>query len=215
MVSRLTLTFDNGPTPGVTEQVLGELDARGLLATFFLIGRELQRDGARQSAEAAKAAGHRIGNHTMTHSILFGTTDDPAVPVAEISDTQTLLGDLADEDRLFRPWGDGRMGPDLFSQAAVDLLKRDRYTCVLWNSVPRDWDDATGWVERARADIRSQDWTVLVLHDIRSGAMDHLGRFLDAVLDEGTEIVQELPDACVPIQRGVITSPIDHLMPAA
>jgi hypothetical protein len=148
----------------------------------------------------------------MSHSVLFGTTDDPAVPAAEITATQDLLGDLADDDKLFRPWGDGAISRDILSPAAVDLLTRDAYTCVLWNSVPRDWDDPVGWVERARADIAAQDWTVLVLHDIAGGAMDRLGGFLDSLLDDGVEIVQELPDACVPIRRGVPTASLDHLM---
>lgn len=212
MASRLTLTFDNGPTPDVTDQVLRELESRELLATFFLIGRELQREGARAIAERAKGAGHRIGNHTMTHSILFGTTDDPRVPDDEITATQALLGDLADDDRLFRPWGDGAITPDLLSPGAVDVLTRGGYSCVLWNSVPRDWDDPVGWVDRALADVRAQNWTVLVLHDIPGGAMDQLGTFLDTVLDEGTDIVQGLPDAVVPIRRGSIVGPLDGLM---
>jgi peptidoglycan/xylan/chitin deacetylase (PgdA/CDA1 family) len=213
MTRRLTLSFDNGPTPGVTEHVLEELAARGILATFFVVGRDLQREGSRPLVQQTKDAGHWIGNHTMTHSIQFGTTDDSAVPAAEISAAQHVLGDLAEDDKLFRPWGGGGiLGPDLFSPAAIDLLQRDGYTCVLWNSVPRDWEDATGWVDRALADIRAQDWTVLVIHDIPGGAMDQLGPFLDRVIAEGVEIVQEFPDACVPIRRGALTAPIDHLI---
>lgn len=213
MTRRLTLTFDNGPTAGVTEHVLEELAARGILATFFVVGRDLQREGSRELVRRAKDAGHWIGNHTMTHSIQFGTTDDPSVPAAEITAAQEVLGDLAETDRLFRPWGGGGiLGPDLFSPAAVDLLQRERYTCVLWNSVPRDWEDATGWPDRALADIRAQDWTVLVIHDIPGGAMDHLGDFLDRVAAEGVEIVQEFPDACVPIRGGVLTGAFDHLI---
>jgi peptidoglycan-N-acetylglucosamine deacetylase len=208
---RLTLTFDNGPTPAVTEQVLDVLAERDLRATFFVIGRELARKGGRAIAEKAKEAGHRIGNHTMTHSILFGSTDDPAVPAAEISATQELLGGLADDDRLFRPWGDGGLGPLLFSTAALDLLQRDAYTCVLWNSVPRDWEDPHGWVARALEDIRSREWTVLVLHDIVGGAMDQLAGFLDTVIADGVELVQDFPDDCVPIRRGALTASVDHL----
>lgn len=210
---RLTLSFDNGPTPGVTESVLAELRQRGLLGTFFVVGKDLAREGSRELVRAAKDAGHKIGNHTMTHSIQFGTSADPDLPVAEITAAQEVLGDLAEEDRLFRPWGGGGiLGPDLLSTAAVDLMQRDRYTCVLWNSVPRDWEHPTEWIARALADIRAQDWTVLVLHDIRGGAMEHLGEFLNAVIADGVEIVQDFPDACVPIRRGVLTAPIDHLI---
>lgn len=205
MARRLTLSFDNGPTPGVTEAVLAELAQRGILATFFVVGRDLQREGRRDIVRKAKDAGHWIGNHTMTHSVQFGTSSDPGLPAAEITAAQDVLGDLAEDSRLFRPWGNGGiLGPDVFSTAAIELMERDGYTCVLWNSVPRDWEDAAGWADRALADIRSQEWTVLVVHDIPGGAMDHLGAFLDSVIDEGVEIVQEFPDDCVPIRRGVV-----------
>jgi peptidoglycan/xylan/chitin deacetylase (PgdA/CDA1 family) len=212
MARRLTLSFDNGPTPGVTEAVLAELAQRGILATFFVVGRDLQREGRRDIVRKAKDAGHWIGNHTMTHSVQFGTSPDPGLPAAEITAAQDVLGDLAEEARLFRPWGNGGiLGPDVFSTAAIDLMKRDGYTCVLWNSVPHDWEDAAGWADRALADIRSQEWTVLVVHDIPGGAMDHLGTFLDTVIDEGVEIVQEFPDDCVPIRRGVVNGDLAPL----
>ncbi len=213
MARRLTLSFDNGPTPGVTEHVLDELAARDLKATFFVVGRDLLRAGSRPLVQKAKDAGHWIGNHTMTHSIQFGTSDDPALPAAEITAAQDVLGDLAEAERYFRPWGGGGiLGPDLFSDAAIDLLRRDGYTCVLWNSVPHDWEDATGWVDRAMADILSQDCTVLVLHDIPSGAMANLGAFLDRVNAAGVEIVQEFPDQCVPIRRGLLTGSLEQLV---
>ncbi len=42
--------------------------------------------------------------------------------------------------------------------------------------------------------------------------MDHLAGFIDRELAAGVEIVQELPEECVPIRRGVIQGPIDHLV---
>ncbi len=52
--------------------------------------------------------------------------------------------------RYFRPFGGGgNLDRRLMSQPVVDYLVRGRYTCVLWNSIPRDWDDPDGWVERA------------------------------------------------------------------
>ena len=202
MTRRLTLTFDNGPTPGVTERVLDVLDETGVLTTFFIVGDDLLRPGRREIAANARARGHRIGNHTMTHSVLLGHEMDPAIPEREIDEAQTVLGDLAHAEKFFRPWGDGNLGPHLLSPTAVERLEQGGYTLALWNCVPRDWEDATGWVDRALGEIASQDWTVLVLHDIDSGAMDHLPRFLTAVKDADVEIVQEIPEVCTPIRRG-------------
>ena len=213
MKRKLTLSFDNGPTPGITERVLDELSARSILSTFFVVGRDLQREGSRALVQRAKDAGHWIGNHTMTHSVLLGASDDPDTPAAEITAAQDVLGDLAEDDRLFRPWGGGGiLGPNLLSRAAIQLMERDRFTCVLWNSVPRDWEHPTAWIDRALSDIAAQDWTLLVIHDIAGGAMDHLAEFLDRVDAEGVEIVQDFPDECVPVRKGVLTGPIDHLI---
>ena len=80
-MKKVTLTFDNGPDPsGTTAFVLEELARRRILASFFVIGRQLARPGARALAERARDEGHWIGNHTLTHSIMFGDSDDDAPP---------------------------------------------------------------------------------------------------------------------------------------
>jgi peptidoglycan-N-acetylglucosamine deacetylase len=209
---RLTLTFDNGPHPETTDQVLRVLDERGLRATFFVVGDELARPGGRAVAERARAAGHWIGNHSMTHRVPLGLGTESQVE-QEIGAAQELLGDLGHPDRLFRPFGGGgELGPHLLSRAAVTYLREHRYTLVLWNSVPRDWEDPVGWVDRALEDVANQDQTVLVLHDLPTGAMGHLAEFVDQALAFGAEIVQELPTECVPIHTGVDQAPIDHLV---
>jgi peptidoglycan/xylan/chitin deacetylase (PgdA/CDA1 family) len=207
---RLTLSFDNGPAPSVTPGVLDVLARFDVPATFFVCGRDATRPAARVILERARAAGHRVGNHTLTHSIELGTTSDAGVARREIGDAQAALGDLASPERLFRPYGGGGViGPKLLSRAAVEYLCAERYTCVLWNSVPRDWEDPDGWPERALADVRAQDWTLVVLHDLPTGAMAALPRFVERVLADGVAIVPELPPACLPIRDGVVVASLD------
>jgi peptidoglycan/xylan/chitin deacetylase (PgdA/CDA1 family) len=214
-VRRLTLSFDNGPFPTVTPGVLDVLARFGVTATFFVCGRDVLDPERRAILARAKAEGHRIGNHTQTHTIELGTTDDPAVVAHEIGAAQAALGDLGESDRLFRPYGGGGvLGPRLLGHAAVRYLRDHRYTCVLWNSVPRDWEDPEGWPERALAEIAQQDWTLLVLHDIPTGAMKALPTFLDRVLAKDTAIVPDLPAVCVPITRGEITGALDPYVAA-
>ena len=201
----VTLTFDNGPAPGTTEGVLDLLAERGLLATFFVVGRELERPGARALAERAAAEGHWIGNHSLTHRTALGDEPDPAHAEREIEGCQSLLGDLVHERRFFRPFGGGGiLGPHLFSPAAVEILREGRYTCVLWTSVPHDWDDPEGWVDTALADVDAQEDAVVVLHDLPTGAMAALPRFLDELDRRGVEVVQGFPDVVVPIADGEV-----------
>ena len=207
---RLTLSFDNGPFPDVTPGVLDVLARVGVTASFFVCGRDAVDPAKRAILARAKAEGHRIGNHTLTHSVELGTTDDPATIAREIGDAQAALGDLAEPERFFRPYGGGGvLGPRLLGEAAVRYLRDGGYTCVLWNSVPRDWEDTRGWPERALADVARQDWTLVVLHDVPTGAMQALPRFLERVLADGTTIVPDLPPACVPIVRGEPTAALE------
>jgi hypothetical protein len=90
----------------------------------------------------------------------------------------------------------------------VDYLTAGRYTCVLWNCVPHDWDDPDGWVDRALKEIATRPWSLVVLHDLPTGAMRHLERFLDRLGAAQIEVVQEFPPECVPIREGAVVLPI-------
>ena len=68
----------------------------------------------------------------------------------------------------------------------------------------RDWEDPRGWAETAIAQCLSQPWTLLVLHDLPTGAMGRLRIFIDRVLDHGGRVRQDFPPACVPIRRGEV-----------
>lgn len=201
----LTLSFDNGPEPDVTPFVLDTLARYGIRTTFFVIGEKLADGARRRLAERARAEGHWIGNHTYTHSVPLGRMADSVAATAEVSRTQTLIGDMAHSARWFRPFGGGgHLDDGLLQPAVVDHLVRERYTCVLWNAIPRDWDDPDGWVDRALAQCRSQPWSLMVLHDLPTGAMRHLAQFLDAAAAEGAVFRQDFPPACVPIRSGAI-----------
>lgn len=209
----VTLTFDNGPEPDATPAVLDVLARRSIRATFFVLGHKLADRARRRLAERAHAEGHWIGNHTWSHATPLGRLDDPAVPEHEIGRTQREIGALAHPDRFFRPFGaGGNLDRRLLSRAAVDYLVAGGFTLVLWNAIPRDWEDADGWVERALAQIRAQPWTLIVLHDLPTGAMRHLPRFVDLVRAEEGRFRQDIPPACTPISRGRITGEVEPIV---
>lgn len=205
----LTLSFDNGPEPDVTPGVLDLLAQHEIRSTFFVIGEKIADPARRALAERAQAEGHWIGNHTYTHSVPLGRQPDAAVAESEITRTQAMLGDLAGPERLFRPFGGGgQLNDGLFRPSVVKHLEHERYTCVLWNAIPRDWNDPENWVERALEQCRTQTWTLMVLHDLPTGAMRHLPRFLDAAAEAGARFRQDFPPACVPIRRGEVILPM-------
>jgi peptidoglycan/xylan/chitin deacetylase (PgdA/CDA1 family) len=205
----LTLSFDNGPEPDVTPGVLDVLRRHGITTTFFVIGGKLADPARKRLAKRAHDEGHWIGNHTYTHSLPLGRQDDPDAGEHEIGRTQKLIADLAHPQRWFRPFGGGgHLDDGLLKPSVVDHLVDGKYSCVLWNAIPRDWDDPDGWVERALTQCRSQDWSLMVLHDLPTGAMHRLGEFIDRACDMGARIHQEFPPSCVPIRSGEIVLPI-------
>jgi peptidoglycan/xylan/chitin deacetylase (PgdA/CDA1 family) len=206
----VTLTFDNGPEPDVTPGVLDVLARAEVPASFFVLGHKIADPARRKLAERAAAEGHWIANHTYSHETPLGNLPGRDVPEAEIGRTQALIGDLAHPDKLFRPFGGGgTLGPHLLSRPVADYLIEGRYTCVLWNSIPRDWADPDGWVETAMAQLASLDHGLIVIHDLPTGAMAHLERFIDKVRDLGGTFRQDFPDACLPLRRGRVTGDFD------
>ena len=206
----LTLTFDNGPETGVTPGVLDLLAREDIRSTFFVIGDKIADPARRRLAERARAEGHWIGNHSMHHRTPLGEAPAAAAAAEEIDGMQTLLGDLAHPDRLFRPFGrGGAIGPHLLSRAALAQLTEGGYTLVLWNAIPRDWAEPDAWVETALAQCRTQAWTLMVLHDLPTGAMRHLPRFIGLARDAGARLRQDFPPGCVPIVRGKAVQSLD------
>ena len=207
---RVTLTFDNGPTPEATPQVLDCLARNDVRATFFVIGRKACSPEGKALVGRASGEGHWIGNHTFTHTTPLGELDREAA-LEEFDRADQALAWLRQPQRLFRPYGRaGRLGQHLLHPAIVERLQAERYTCVLWNCVPGDWRDPEGWVTRAAADCGSHAWSLVVLHDLPSGAMAHLERFIRILKDEGADLTQEFPPECIPIAEGEIMQPLDQ-----
>jgi peptidoglycan/xylan/chitin deacetylase (PgdA/CDA1 family) len=156
---------------------------------------------------------HRVGNHSLTHGRPLGELRKQET-IAEIATAHDVLGEFTGKSFLFRPWGtEGQLDRRCLNRTAVNYLVSGKHTCVLWNSVPRDWADPVGWIDRALADVRAREHTVVVIHDVPSGAMGALPRFLDELDRNGVAVTAELPTECVPIVDGRIISPVDHLMP--
>ena len=137
----------------------------------------------------------------------------------EVTRCQELIGELAHPDKLFRPFCNaGRLDQRVFKRAHIARLLEEGYTCVMFDPVVHDWEDAEGWVDRALALIAEREWMTLILHDIVgyppgtvNNGMQQLERFLDDVELKGHEIVQEIKPESMPIVRGKLVDSVDHL----
>jgi len=207
-MGRITLTFDNGPHLEGTPEILDFLRQRGIQATFFLVGERLLDPTLQPLAARIRAEGHRIGNHTLTHSTALGRTMGREKARVEIGGAQELVSAYG-AAKLFRPNGEkGRLGPHMLSEDAVEFLESNEFTAVSWNCVPCDWIGPVGaWVDRARQAIREHDWPVLVLHDhCQAGAISCLASFLDELIEQNWKFTFDYPADVVLLDKGKRTA---------
>ena len=209
-MAKVTLTFDNGPDPQATPQVLDCLARHGVKSTFFVLGQHVSTSVGLDVARRASREGHWIGNHTWSHTGRLGEMTREAA-LQEFDRTQQALAWVDQPARLFRPrGGGGRLGKGLLHLAVAEKLIAGGFTCVLWTSVPGDFRDPDGWMDRALADCRSRDWSLVVLHDIPNGAVRNLESFLRKLRDEGHQFTQEFPADCTPILNGRVLQSLDE-----
>ena len=211
-MAKVTLTFDNGPDTEATPLVLECLARHGVKSTFFVLGQKVSTPAGLDLARRASSEGHWIGNHTWSHTGRLGEMTREAA-LREFDRTQQALAWVEQPARLFRPrGGGGHLGQGLLHPVVVERLTLGGYSCVLWNSVPGDFRDPDGWMERALADCRTRDWSLVVLHDLPNGAMRHLDSFLLKLREEGHQFTHDFPPECTPIVGGKIVQPLDGFL---
>jgi peptidoglycan/xylan/chitin deacetylase (PgdA/CDA1 family) len=127
----VALTFDDGPNDAATPQLLEVLARHGVRATFFAVG-----DFARARPEIVRqvvAAGHVLGNHTMSHPRL--SMESAARIRQELVDCNAVLEDITGEAvKFFRPPFGSRRPYVLHAARELEL------TPVLWNVTGYDWN---------------------------------------------------------------------------
>jgi peptidoglycan-N-acetylglucosamine deacetylase len=128
--TELALTYDDGPNPAATPKLLDVLAKHEVKATFFLIGKHVREQP--RLARAIAAAGHVIGNHTMTHPWLSYQTAGRIRE--EMADANSLIEDVIGKKvELFRP-PHGARRPHVFRVASELGLRT-----VNWNIITHDW----------------------------------------------------------------------------
>ncbi|HQF02371.1 MAG TPA: polysaccharide deacetylase family protein [Phycicoccus sp.] len=145
------LTFDDGPEPTWTPQVLAllaEFDAR---ATFFVIGRQASAHPDLIAKE--RAAGHVVGNHTWSHPNL--TQLSTADATRQITDTQRTLGSAT---CVRPPYGAVNTA---VNATAANLGLR----VTLWDIDTRDWEKPGAAVIAERAISQAHNGAVILMHD--------------------------------------------------
>lgn len=176
---KISLTFDDGPVPGITDWVLGELEKRGLKATFFLVGDNVRKYPA--LAQSVLAAGHQLGNHTYHH--LSGWKISTQTYLDDVASCDAILADTVGETpRFFRP-PYGWMSP---GQAKGLVLSKK---IVMWSLLSYDFDpDLSSESLIRECTSRTAPGSIVVFHDqqkTKAQLMRVLPHYLDFLVGEG------------------------------
>lgn len=152
----VALTFDDGPYPPYTQQILGVLRENGVPATFFLIGKNAEKhpEIVRQIA----SAGHQIGNHSYSHLDLLKL--ERTQIAAEVDKTQQVLAAITGQSPyIVRP-------PHGFRDAVVmDVMAERKLQVVEWSVMCRDWTNPGVEIITSRAVSKVKSGSIILLHD--------------------------------------------------
>ncbi|MEH1940878.1 MAG: polysaccharide deacetylase family protein [Nostoc sp.] len=125
----IALTFDDGPWPESTAEVLDILRKNQIKATFFVIGQNVKNYPALLKQEVAE--GHVIGNHTWHHWYQFL---NPQAAAYEIDHTEDIIYQTTGlKTNLFRPPG------GIMHNGVVDYARNSKYSIILWSSDSIDY----------------------------------------------------------------------------
>lgn len=163
------LSFDDGPHPAATPFVLDELKKYDARATFFCIGKNVQKYP--QMYRRVLMDGHRVGNHTQDHLNGWKTADKKYLE--NIRDAARLI----DSDLFRPPYGRiTRFQSSLLRDAPLN------YTIVMWEVLSADFDIGISAERCARNVMRhARAGSIVVFHDSEK-AFDRLRGALPAVL---------------------------------
>ncbi|WP_020578374.1 bifunctional polysaccharide deacetylase/glycosyltransferase family 2 protein [Actinopolymorpha alba] len=201
----IALTFDDGPDPRWTPEILEVLRRHRARATFFVLGSKVATHP--DLTRRIVAEGHELGSHTYTHVDLGALP--PWQRQLELALTQkALAGAVGEHTRLVRPpyssTPSGLSGPEY---AAARAVSRDGYLVVFADHDTRDWSGRTPEQIVTAAEPSDQRGAVVLLHDSggdRKATVAAVDRLLTRLDHQGYRFTTlsdglSLPDTSTPV----------------
>ncbi|MBA7522247.1 Peptidoglycan-N-acetylglucosamine deacetylase [subsurface metagenome] len=165
--NKVFLTFDDGPDPEVTPWVLDLLNRYKAKATFFCLGKNVERYP--DIFQRIKDEGHGVGNHSYSHLNGWGTKNNKYFE--DIKRADKLI-----QSNLFRP-PYGRIMP-----SQIRVLK-EKYKIVMWDVMSGDYSEKINGEKSAGNVLKwSRPGSIIVFHDIQQ-VFKNLNIALPRILD--------------------------------
>lgn len=173
----LALTFDDGPNPVYTPLLLDGLAKRGVKASFFLIGDNI--DDNKEIVKRMASEGHLIGNHTATHIMLTSKSKEEAC--REIEKTNQKIYEVTGKKPTYirPPFGS-------WSENLECLIPMN---VILWDIDPLDWK-----VKNKNKVVRhvvkhAKNGDIILLHDSYKTSVEAALEIIDTLSKEGYTFV--------------------------
>lgn len=178
----VALTFDDGPHPEWTPKFIDLLRSKGVKATFFLIGPNIEKNP--ELARLILENGFDVGNHTMTHPSFKGKSIDKVRE--EIGKTNDIMKDVMglQQVQLFRPpYGQA-------PKPVQDVCEQLGLKIITWNIDTDDWRNTTT-EDKMTSIILSQvkDGSIILMHDRTEKAYNTTAKVIDPIRAQGYEFV--------------------------
>lgn len=185
----VVLTFDDGPHPRYTHEILAILKQYKVPAIFFNVGKnlgalnaqgEVKLNGGSAVSRSLRDAGYVLANHSFSHAQLSGKTGKALE--SEILDTDKILK-AVDERRapLFRfPYG-------ARNREGLEILAASGLKSMMWNIDSLDWADPvpSSIIDRVMRSLKKEGRGVVLFHDIHERTVKALPALLDKLISEG------------------------------
>ncbi|MEK5186384.1 polysaccharide deacetylase family protein [Solibacillus sp. FSL W7-1324] len=174
---KIALTFDDGPHPKVTKQILKILEKFEAKATFFVVGQEVKEHP--EILKAVYNAGHEIGNHTFNHEKLTALSAKEIKQQIQATDT-LIKSTIGQRATVFRPpYGS-------YDKTITDQLNVPN---VLWTIDTLDWKhrDPKKTVQAVKE--HAKNGSIILMHDIHQTTADALDEVLATLQKQGYEFV--------------------------
>ena len=177
------MTFDDGPHPRYTPQILEILEEYGVTATFFIIG--VNAENYPESLRLIAESGCEIGNHTYSHVRIDKMTDEE-LETDIIKCEEAILSVTGQRPVLFRP-PQGRVPKNLLS-----ISSKCGYKVVLWSIDTLDWSHNPSDNICSSVIENLQGGDIILMHDYISGkntTCEAIRKFIPELLSMGYEFV--------------------------
>ncbi|MCI8799361.1 MAG: polysaccharide deacetylase family protein [Lachnospiraceae bacterium] len=176
-VKKIAITFDDGPHPSYTEQLLDGLKERGVHATFFVTGEhaELHPDIIERMADE----GHLIGNHTYSHIQL--TKNNREKFRDELIKTNEILKEIIGEEVQYvrPPYGSW----DKSFEKELNMFP------VLWTVDPLDWSSRNVGRITEKIVSKTRENDIILMHDYYDTSVTAALKAIDELMEEGYTFV--------------------------